>query len=408
MSCPTVQLESLYRTVLLQNPLSAFQSYANTIAKCTGNRYAFGSLPFYLPEVTYVEIEASVRAITDVLASPMYRDRMLVETPFLPYPALRREDLIGSVDFHLGEQGPKIIEVNFNVPGLIGFAELLETTYHGIVHVEGRTHLCANLMKALAETVACTHGGRVAIAVSHLPMSRPFLTHYRMLAETMRALGVDADLVDARDVVLGSAGELLWGRRRYDAVLSLVIPATWEQHSAEFSSYTAAYEASPHRFFPNPVGGQLGSKLLLTMLDDLDTLVPDFIEKERECLERMTLAAKPLNSFANEEEAVAAFGGLCRMVLKPTHSYGSQGVFVQPSKADLGTVFNHLRDNYIVQEYYAPLRYPALQADGSLLMEQTRLELRMFFVGGRIAGATGFEFGKGTHQCPMVPVVLYG
>jgi len=406
MVCPTFELECLYRNLLLNNPLSAFQLYANTIGHRTGNGYAFGRLPFYLPEGMYVEVEACVRAITSLLASSLYRDRILTGSSFLPYPALRSEDLIGSVDFHLGEHGLKIIEVNFNVPGLIGFAELLESAYYRMLSVVGRTHLCAGLMLALADTVGGGRGGRVAIAVSHLPMSQPFLRHYRILAEEMRALGVDADLVFARDVVIVSAGERIWDNRSYDSVLSLVIPAIWEQYPSEFSAYSAAYAVSPHRFYPNPVGGQLGSKLLLTMLGDLETLVPDLLAKERTCLERATLAAKPLNYFSNAEEAIATFGGLCRMVLKPTHSYGSQGVIVQPIQTDLNRVFDRLRDGYIVQDYYAPLRYPALQTDGSLLLEQTRLELRAFFVGGRFAGATAYEFGKGTHQCPMVPVVL--
>jgi hypothetical protein len=406
MVCSTFELESLYRNLLLQNPLSAFQLYADTIGHRTGNGYAFGRLPFYLPGGMYVEVEASVRAITSLLASALYRDRILTGPTFLPYPALRSEDLIGSVDFHLGENGLKIIDVNFNVPGLIGFAELLESAYYSMLSVPGRTHLCAGLMLALADIVGGDRGGRVAIAVSHLPMSQPFLRHYRILAEEMRSLGVDANLVFARDVVIGSAGELIWDNQGYDAVLSLVIPAIWEQYPSEFSAYSAAYAVSPHRFYPNPVGGQLGSKLLLTMLGDLETLVPDLLAKERTYLERATLAAKPLNSFSNPEEAIAAFGGLCRMVLKPTHSYGSQGVIVQPSQTDLNKVFDRLPDGYIVQDYYAPLRYPALQADGSLLLEQTRFELRAFFVGGRFAGATAYEFGKGTHQCPMVPVVL--
>jgi hypothetical protein len=100
-------------------------------------------------------------------------------------------------------------------------------------------------MLALADIVGGDRGGRVAIAVSHLPMSQPFLRHYRILAEEMRSLGVDANLVFARDVVIGSAGELIWDNQGYDAVLSLVIPAIWEQYPSEFSAYSAAYAVSP-------------------------------------------------------------------------------------------------------------------------------------------------------------------
>ena len=81
--------------------------------------HLFSSLPIFVPEPTVALMTAAVQALTEVVASPAYVAAALSWAPAI---ATRDPGSPGGLlgfDFHLGPDGPRLIEINTNPGGLL-------------------------------------------------------------------------------------------------------------------------------------------------------------------------------------------------------------------------------------------------------------------------------------------------
>ncbi len=81
--------------------------------------HLFSSLPIFVPEPTMALMTAAVQALTEVVASPAYVAAALSWAPAI---ATRDPGSPGGLlgfDFHLGPDGPRLIEINTNPGGLL-------------------------------------------------------------------------------------------------------------------------------------------------------------------------------------------------------------------------------------------------------------------------------------------------
>lgn len=105
----------------------AVKEKLNTILDTTGtgvrltdtHAHLFSALPIFVPEETVLQMTAAIEALTEVAATPTYAAAALAWAP-----AVARHDpgspggLLG-FDFHLGPDGPRLIEINTNPGGLL-------------------------------------------------------------------------------------------------------------------------------------------------------------------------------------------------------------------------------------------------------------------------------------------------
>jgi hypothetical protein len=89
----------------------------------------FSSLPVFVPQETLTRMRDAVRALSAVAATPAYRSAVQAWAPPI---ATRDPGSPGGMlgfDFHLGPQGPRLIEINTNPGGLLLNAMLAEAQH---------------------------------------------------------------------------------------------------------------------------------------------------------------------------------------------------------------------------------------------------------------------------------------
>lgn len=120
--------EALHRECfcIAVDPL-AVKEHVNTLLNASGaavrlgeaHAHLFSALPIFVPEQTVLQMTAAVRALTDVVASPMYTEAALSWAPPIAHHDPGSPGGLLGFDFHLGPDGPRLIEINTNPGGLL-------------------------------------------------------------------------------------------------------------------------------------------------------------------------------------------------------------------------------------------------------------------------------------------------
>lgn len=98
---------------------SLLDASGTPIRLADAHAHLFSSLPIFVPEQTVAQMTAAVQALTEVVATTAYVSAVMSWAP-----AIARHDpgspggLLG-FDFHLGPEGPRLIEINTNPGGLL-------------------------------------------------------------------------------------------------------------------------------------------------------------------------------------------------------------------------------------------------------------------------------------------------
>jgi hypothetical protein len=113
---------------------AAVREHLNTLLAAGGTSFRLGdahahlfsSLPIFVPEHTIAQMTAAVRALTAVVCTPAYSTAVMAWAP--PIAALDPGSPGGLMgfDFHLGPDGPRLIEINTNPGGLLLNATLAQ------------------------------------------------------------------------------------------------------------------------------------------------------------------------------------------------------------------------------------------------------------------------------------------
>lgn len=106
--CSTLQ-PALLRRQLEANP--ALQELATT------RPHMFSATPVFISARDHALIEHSVSALHRVSAVPGFRDAALLRSPDIAKLAFGPQGAFMGYDFHIGEEGPRLIEINTNAGG---------------------------------------------------------------------------------------------------------------------------------------------------------------------------------------------------------------------------------------------------------------------------------------------------
>jgi len=79
--------------------------------------HLFSATPVFLPREALDRMLSTVRAIEAVATLPAYREAVLSRAPEIAHASFGPRGAFMGYDFHLGEDGPKLIEVNTNAGG---------------------------------------------------------------------------------------------------------------------------------------------------------------------------------------------------------------------------------------------------------------------------------------------------
>jgi hypothetical protein len=182
--------------------------------------HLFAALPVFVPAAGIRAMERVVTAIEAVVALPAYRDAVLAWAPDIAsFDAGSPGGLLG-FDFHLGPDGPRVIEINTNPGGVLVNALLVQAQQLCLPTLSAPAVGVADVAEAaldvlLAEWDLQAPAGREGIVaiVDEAPAQQYLYPEFLLFQDQLRARGIDALVCDPGELVHAD-GQLRLGERR--------------------------------------------------------------------------------------------------------------------------------------------------------------------------------------------------
>ncbi len=329
-----------------------------------------------LPRPALFEMVRLMRTLFALSASPAYRERVL---PLVPEAARfdpGHDAVMMGYDFHLTEQGPRLIEVNTNAGG--GVIACQAQSGASDFSASGQDHFREGFLDSFEEELA-RHGRRsrlrrVAI-VDEAPQEQFLYQEMVAYAEWLRSRGVATEVVDPGELQADAEGVRLLGEP---------VDLVYNRHcdfyldSSVMAGLRAAYLAGTVCLTPNPfVYGLLADKRRMILWSDPEVLAGlDLPARSVELLLRTVPRSRLLANIDRDQ----AWQERKDLVFKPVTRFGSRGVLV-------GLKISHKRfdelppEETLVQQLVPPSQM-TLEGGG----EEMKVDFRLFAYRNRLLG----------------------
>jgi hypothetical protein len=359
----------------------------------------FSNTAVFVPEADMSTMERIVRAIESATRLPGYQERVLSWAPdiagFDPGP-------IGAFmgyDFHLGPDGPQLIEINTNAGGAFLNAELARAQHHCCTPsqqssssnpaLDGFEDAVFAMFRHEWQTqCGDSTPGRLAI-LDDDPKSQFMFPEFQLAQRLLMHRGLDTLVLDPSELEYGN-GVLTAGGKRIDIVYNRLVDFALE--APQHTTLRRAYLDGAVVVTPNPqVHALLADKRNLTLLSDPQNLRNwGLNEADVGYLER----AVPRTELVSRENATALWNARRDLFFKPVAGHGSKGVY-RGDKMTRRVFENILEDGYIAQEL-VPAGERNVRIDGAVTTR--KVDIRLYtYAGKRLLAAARIYKGQTTN-----------
>lgn len=377
--CECIRLD---RDALRRALASDLVDAPSLVAPAVGTGGLFSDVALFVPEAELSAMTGIVRAIEAVAALPAYREAVLAAAPEIARAAPGPLGALMGYDFHLGADGPRLIEINTNAGGAFLNARLLAA----------QRACCAMFEPAMTPAVAgdperafidmfrrewALQRGAGALAriaiVDDDPASQYLHPDMQLAACMLRRHGIETTIADPSALVYAE-GRLQVDGAPVDLVYNRLVDFALEQpaHAALRDAYRdRAVVVTPH---PH-AHALLADKRNLVLLSDADRLRAlgadeDAIERLQRGIPR-TIAVRP-------QDAEHLWAQRRTLFFKPARGYGSKATY-RGDKLTRGVWSTILAGDYVAQTIAAPGER-AVKVDGERVPLKT--DLRVYAYAG--------------------------
>ncbi len=376
--CITLDRDALCRALERESEDPAFcTSFIQT------KPHLFSNVPVFLPSEAIAEMGRIAAAIEEATRLPAYQSTVLSWAP-----EIAREDhgplgaLMG-YDFHLDDDGPKLIEINTNAGGAFLNALLARAQLACCAEIEGAI-AAARVGDFEVEVVRMfrdewhrqrgdTPIPRIAIVDDH-PEEQYLYPEFVLARQLFLKAGLDAVIADASQFRYDQ-GKLLAGDLEIGMVYNRLVDFAleWPEHAA----LNAAYREGAVVLTPNPHNHALfADKRDLTLLSDPAALEALGVPAEL----RSKLAGIPQTVLVTPENADLLWQSRKDLFFKPAGGHGSKAVY-RGDKVTRGVWAEIGRGGYVAQRFASPGER-AVRLDGAAVAR--KMDVRLYTYGGRI------------------------
>lgn len=345
--------------------------------------HLFSNTPVFLSADEIGEMLRIVRAIEAAVALPAYRNAVLSWGPAIAGCDHGPLGAFMGYDFHLTDDGPRLIEVNTNAGGAFLNALL----------VRAQRACCAEVDTALGrsgagefETAVMRMFGnewrlqrksstlrRVAI-IDDRPEEQYLYPEFLLAQRLFVRHGIEACVADAERLRFED-GQLLLNGEPVDLVYNRLVDFGLDKpkHAALRSAYVSAAVVVT----PNPrVHALFADKRNLTVLSDQELLRAWGLSSD--ALD--ALRGIPRTVLVTAENAAQLWQARKHLFFKPAAGHGSKAVY-RGDKVTKGVWAEIIRSGYVAQEFAAPSER-TIRLDGA---EQTRkADVRLYVYDGQM------------------------
>ena len=317
-----------------------------------------------------------IAAITQVIALPAYRQRVLAYAPAIAaYPPKSAGVFLG-YDFHLGEGGPKLIEINTNAGGALLNAKLACAQsiccrqFAGLL--SGGRDLERDFVAMFREEWRLARGdaplSRIAI-VDEAPATQYLVPEFELFRRLFEAHGIAAIIVDPGELCFDGQ-RLSCAGQTVDLVYNRLTDFALDEPRNQ--ALREAYLADAVVLTPHPRAHALyADKRNLVALTDESWLIEAGVgEVERQLL----LSGIPQTQVVTPENAAAFWDARKQWFFKPFAGYGSKAAY--RGEKLTRRVFEEIgRGAYVAQALVSPSERRVL-VEG--IAQQLKLDLRCY------------------------------
>lgn len=351
------------------------------IQSITAWQQFFSNTAVFVPDHEMGLMQSIVHAIEAVVALPKYRSSALSWAPENAQVDPGPSGAFMGYDFHLGADGPRLIEVNTNAGGaflnaVMGHAQI--QCCGASTRISGAESFDSAVVAQFdSEWRAQRGSGRpktIAI-VDEQPAEQYLYPEFRLAQQLLRNNGFDALILSPSDLRYKD-GALYSGDKQIDMVYNRLVD--FGLQAPEQAALRSAWLDGSAVITPNPfVHALRADKRNLALLSDRDTLLDWGLSREHsEFLQH----GVPRTVQVNATNADELWQQRKQLFFKPVAGHGSKGVY-RGSKLTKGTFARILDSDYIAQAYVPPSERVVL-VDGE--QQMLKVDVRLYTYKGAV------------------------
>lgn len=378
--CRTLSAEKLQRQLEKDDSLAGM---AQDIVRT--RPHLFSSTVVFLAQPVVEQMRLAVQALERVMALPAYQAQALARAPAIARHEFGPLGMFMGYDFHLGAQGPRLIEVNTNAGGALlnaALARAQQSCCEAMNWAFKPDPTLAGLEDALFAMFTrewrCQRGdtpmGLVAI-VDDDPAAQYLAPEFELCRQMLQQRGLDARIV-APEALEWRDGQLRVG----DGVVSMVYNRLTDFYLAEpaHGALKSAYEAGVVVMSPHPRAHALhAEKRNLVALSDA-TLLASWGVSEAD---RALLAAVvPQTVQVTPERSDELWAQRRQWFFKPESGYGGKAVY----RGDKLTrrVWQDITAGGFVAQAMVPPSERLIEVDG--VQTDLKFDIRAYAYAGQV------------------------
>lgn len=315
-----------------------------------------------------------IAAIEAVVALPAWQSRVLAWAPEIARRPVAARGVFLGYDFHLTEEGPKLIEINTNAGGG------LINTY--LLAAHGQADKAARVKDAFVdmfrEEWRLERGEaplqRIAI-VDENPDEQFLAPEFALFKELFEQHGIAAVIADPRDLVR-AGNRLLCGGEPVDLIYNRLTDFALD--ATVNAGLRAAFEAGDVVLTPHPRAHALyADKRNLMLLSDDAALTALGVDAATSAV---LLAGVPQTVAVDPEKEAVFWAGRKRWFFKPPAGFGSRAAY-RGDKLTKRVFEEILHGGYIAQEIAPPSEHVVMVGDSE---QRMKADIRCFVYDRRI------------------------
>jgi len=352
------------------------------VADLEHRSHLFSANPVFLSECDLAAMMAVVAAIQAAAANRLYRDAVMAWAPPIAHRDFGPRGAFTGYDFHLGEDGPKLIEVNTNAGG--AFLNALLARSQAACCREANVADRAPVFRGfeadvwrmfLAEWALQGRTGQPATVaiVDDCPEAQYLFAEFLLAGRFFERHGLKALIVDPDDLTL-SEGRLRHGGETVDLLYNRLVDFGLDEPRHEV--LREAYLTGSVVMTPNPHNHALfADKRNLILLSDPDVVRRWGLKPAHE----VSLTAVPATILVTPENADALWTGRKGYFFKPAGGHGGKAVY-RGDKMTRGVWQDVQQGGYIAQALAQPSER-RIRIDGET--RSFKLDVRVYTYDGK-------------------------
>ena len=352
--CISLDIDALKRA--LQADPGTTDLYQLILDRCP---HLFADLPVFISARHLDQMAAVIRAVETVVRLPAYREKVLGwAPPIARFEPAGARGVFLSYDFHLGEAGPRLIEINTNAGGALLNAALGRAQRACCAAMEGMTagsvplaSIDASFLEMFLAEWRLARGDRVLRSVAIVdekPEQQYLYPEFLLFRQLFSRHGYQAIITDPGELRLQD-GTLWHGEVQIDLVYNRLTDFTLEL--PEHAALREAYLRDAVVLTPHPRAHALyADKRNLAVLTDAERLRALGVSPE---VESTLLNGIPPTQIVDPAHADRLWSERRGLFFKPAAGYGSKAAY-RGDKLTRRVWEAVLEGDYVAQAFVAP------------------------------------------------------